>query len=52
MKPISTWLVWTANAILWILALALWVGIFTSLMIAIAEYEYPIATISRDYYEQ
>lgn len=37
MKPISTWLVRLTMAFLWIMALALWTGIFTVLMLGIAE---------------
>lgn len=37
------WLVWTATAIMWLVALGLWTGIFTILGLGIAEhYQYPI----------
>jgi len=37
MKSISTWLVRLSMAFLWVFALALWTGIFTILMLGIAE---------------
>lgn len=48
------WLVWTATGVLWILALAFWMGIFTVLGLGIAEhYEYKVVPeIAKHQYEE
>jgi hypothetical protein len=47
-----SWINKLAIAFLWVLSLLLWVGIFTSIMIGIAEYQYPVGTLSKYQYEK
>jgi len=36
---------------LWVVTIVLWLAIVTGLMIGLAEYDYPVGTLSKDYFE-